>query len=152
MSTQFCVIHINWFMGAVTPFFSSPSPPQRGHIDWPIFWNIGHSPIETPLWTPIAKFQKMFLYKYSPFSLFTWELNFGVVDPSQFSWLIKRGEENCSYHMSSQLCVIGINQFMGVITLFLLFSFLEGGTLIGQFFWNIGHSPIETPLWTPVTK
>jgi hypothetical protein len=63
--------------------------PQRGHIDWPIFWNIGHSPIETPLWTPIAKFRKLFVYKYPPFSLFTWELNFGLVDPFSFHGLSK---------------------------------------------------------------
>ncbi len=35
------------------------------------------------------------------------------------------------------------------------FFFLEGAVLIGpspNFFWNIGHSPIEAPLWTPSHK
>ncbi len=31
---------------------------------------------------------------------------------------------------------------------FFFFPFFQRGTLIGQFVWNIGHSHIETPLWT----
>ncbi len=41
--------------------------------------------------------------------------------------------------------------FMGALTLFFFF-FLKGRYWLAyhQFFWNIGHSPIEAPLWTTI--
>jgi hypothetical protein len=48
------VTHINLLLGALTLFFFWGGG-ERGHVDWPITnfsWNIGHSSLQAPLWTP----------------------------------------------------------------------------------------------------
>ncbi len=60
----------------------------RSHIDWALqqcFWNIGHSPIEAPLWTPVTKQLQMCSPMTHLCSLYTWELNFGqtICDKSE---------------------------------------------------------------------
>jgi hypothetical protein len=55
------VIHINEFKSALTTSFILIFF-RRCHINWPIIkkiWNIGHSPIESTLWTPITKQKQM---------------------------------------------------------------------------------------------
>jgi hypothetical protein len=58
--------HNNYFMGMLTLLEGGF---LRGHdIDWPttnFFWNIGHSPIEAPLWTTSSKIETN-VAPYSP--------------------------------------------------------------------------------------
>lgn len=57
--------------------------------------------------------------------------------------------EDISFSNNRYSSVIHINQFMGVLTTF--FLFWEAAYWFGpsSIFVNIGHSPINAPLWTP---
>jgi hypothetical protein len=60
------VTRINLLLGALTLFYCFFL--GRGHIDWPISnfsWNIGHSSLEEPLWSPSPKIETNML-PYGP--------------------------------------------------------------------------------------
>jgi hypothetical protein len=67
------VIHINYFMGAITLFFSFSflkGPHRLAHHQ--VFGNIGHSPLESPCWTASCKIRTNLLHMAHLFSLYTY--------------------------------------------------------------------------------
>ncbi len=80
------VIHMNYFMGVLTLFLLFKGPYWLAHHQ--VFWNIGHSPIEAPLWTTSCKIETNVLPTAHLFSLYTWEMNLRqiILDKSKCYW------------------------------------------------------------------
>ncbi len=69
------VIHINLFNHTFLFFIFWKGPYWLAHYQ--TFWNIGHSPIEAPLWTASCKIETNVLPMGYLFTLYTRELTFG---------------------------------------------------------------------------